>query len=91
MSTVTEAPAGVRTALKDFLVQLADDAYGYRHPDGCCMHCVKSSTNRCENHARDEELAQSYLAVFRAVDEAGDDEEAFTALRKAALKGEGTS
>lgn len=65
-----------RTPVRDFLAGLLDDAYGYRLPDGNCVSCTRSDTNRCETCQQDQDKALRYLAIFQAVDKASGDEDA---------------
>lgn len=99
MTTITDAaallaaalgePPATRTPVKDFLLGLLDDAYGYRLPGGDCWECARTDTGRCPRHQDDEDRVHGYLSIFKAVDSADGDEDAFHAFVAALPDGRG--
>lgn len=73
VATITEFPVAATGPVKDFLLQLLDDAAGFRLPDGTCMDCARSPQSRCRQHAEDDAQAQRYTSLLAEVDEAASD------------------
>jgi len=78
MSTAVAAGA----SLREFLVQLADDALAHRERKSGdhCGDCARMAAGRCPECLADEDMARRYKALALAIDSTASDEEAAAAL-----------